>query len=70
MWKIIKENIKLFDANIILTKLEREIQNHEDYKRQELIFLPREAFVECVIKVFYDLYYPTDVLRNKFNLWE
>ncbi len=70
IWKIIKENIKLFESKIIIEKLEEEIRSHELYNKNEIKYLPREAFVECTIKVFYELYYPTDSLKGKFDLWE
>jgi hypothetical protein len=70
VWKIIKENTKLFALDVIGKSLVEEMKSHEVYQNPSIRYIPREAFLECVIKVFYNLYYPTDILRGKFKIWE
>lgn len=53
-----------------MNKLETEIANHEHYNMVELKYFPREAFVECLLKVFYQIYYPTLETIYNLKIWE
>lgn len=59
-WKIIRSDDQFIQFKDLMKNLENEILNHEQYKMVDLIYLPREAYVECLLKVFYQIYYPTD----------
>ncbi len=49
--------------------IESEIKEHDLYKYKELVYLPREAFVEAITNAFYKLYYPSQNQNSNFNLW-
>jgi hypothetical protein len=70
VWTIINENTNLYAFKEIKDILIDEITGHPFYKDTEIQYLPREAFVEAVIRVFYKLYYPSENLKTKFQTWE
>lgn len=56
----VKRQGGLFHIDEILTPFIQRVKENEFYKEPKLNFLPREAYVEELLKVFYDLYYPTE----------
>lgn len=46
-----------------------ELTDHELYKFKELVYLPREVYVEAVINAFYKLYYPSQNMKASFKDW-
>lgn len=71
VWKIIyevvKERLSFFDLNLFLEKLEAEVMQQPQYSDDRFIYLPREVYVECIMKVFYDLFYPSEQNNKKWK---
>jgi len=44
----------------IYGKLDEEMRKSEYFMSKEIKYYPKETFVQSIIKVFYDIYYPTE----------
>eukprot|EP00347_Sterkiella_histriomuscorum_P010832 403374756 len=69
VWKIIYENQKYKPYIEIEEKLIKEILKNPHYLDTDFKYLPKEAFVESVIKVFFEIYYPSEQVFD-FVVWE
>ncbi|CDW73692.1 UNKNOWN [Stylonychia lemnae] len=70
VWKIIKENAKIMSLDKIGSKLDKEMRSSGYFKNSDIKYFPKEIFVQSVIKVFYDIYYPTENSKFTINQWE
>ena len=71
VWKILKDNMKLFSFQDIMAMFDQAIRANDQFQdTQCTLYLPREAFVECLIQVMYELYYPSKKFSGKFTQWE
>ncbi|CDW84752.1 UNKNOWN [Stylonychia lemnae] len=70
VWKIIKENAKIMSLDKIGSKLDEEMRRSEYFRSPDIKYFPKETFVQSIIKVFYDIYYPTENPQFKMKYWE
>ena len=69
IWKVVSDNLRnqVFKFGSFMSKLDVEIKNSPMYNDPAIVYLPREVYVECVLKVFYEMFYPTEA---NINIWK
>lgn len=64
VWKIIGYNIDrklaFFDIKSFMARLQTLIKCHPLYADANIKYLPREIYLECVMTVFFEIYYPSE----------
>jgi len=71
VWKItsevLKQKLDFFKFEEFLEKLVEEIKMKDQYRDSVYVYLPREIYVECILKVFYDLFYPSQFNEKRWK---
>ena len=62
IWKVVSDNLRnqVFKFGSFMSKLDVEIKNSPMYNDPAIVYLSRE----CVLKVFYEMFYPTEANIN------
>lgn len=69
VWKIIfdvlKEQVSFFEFKSFIELFEDEVKKRPEFTDPSYVYLPREVYVECLMKVFYEKFYPNATVKQK-----
>lgn len=71
VWKIIGYNIDrrldFFEFKSFIARLIGLVTSHKLYLDSEIKYLPREVYLDCVMTVFFEVYYPSHANISKWQ---
>jgi len=51
--------LEFFEFDLFIELLKADIQSRDEYIDKDYVYLPRETYVESIMKVFYKIFYPS-----------
>jgi hypothetical protein len=71
LWKVVADNLlkklSFFNFEDFLLNLETLVTSKEQYKDPGINYLPKEVFMESLLHVFYQMFYPREESINRWR---